>query len=362
MDLVIVESVLDDLVEVVAIDVELIDGGLLDMEEEVIEDDELPDTDDGLPDVGLVVEVEEELSVIDEVVAAIKPLDDGVPPDMIEKLLDAVMLDTVEKPLGMDTTPEEDEALPIIGELLTTTEDVLLVVNRVDEVNELPSSVDGPLGTTVPPDEDILPGVVDDPLERPVPPDEDVLPGMMNEPLTAPDLLDVVKEPVGVPDELLEYGKLPVMVDVPSESYGPLEETASPNWEENGLPALTEELLGMPEPLIEVVVPYVADELSDTGEPPEETALPETLSKVDELAGLFAPVAERELPDGIGLLEDERLIGVPVVLLNPPELPKLLEIDNELLDCTELLGKPRTVAEVESPTTVVVILDVAAPR
>lgn len=218
MDLVIVESVLDDLVEVVAMDVELIDGGLLDREEEVVEDDELPDTDDGLPDVGLVVDVEERLSVIDEVVAAIKPLDAGVPPEMIEKLLDAVMLDTVEKPLGMDTTPEEDEALPMIGELLTTTEDVLLVVNRVDEVNELPSSVDGPLGTTVPPDEDILPGVVDDPLERPVPPDEDVLPGMMNEPLTAPDLLDVVKEPVDVPDELLEYGKLPVIVDVPSDA------------------------------------------------------------------------------------------------------------------------------------------------
>lgn len=218
MNLVIVESVLDDLVEAVAIDVELIDGDLLDMEEEVVEDDGLPDTDDGLPDVGFVAEVEERPSVIDEVVAAIKPLDDGVPPDMIEKLLDAVMLDTVEKPLGMNTTPEEDEALPMIGELLTTTEDVLLVVNRVDEVNELPSSVDGPLGTAVPPDEDILPGVVDDPLEEAVPPDEAVLPGKMNDPLTAPDLLDVVKEPVGVPDELLEYGKLPVMVDVPSEA------------------------------------------------------------------------------------------------------------------------------------------------
>lgn len=118
----------------------------------------------------------------------------------------------------------------------------------------------------------------------------------------------------------------------------------------------------MPEPLIKLVVPYVADEISDTGEPPEEAALPETLSKVDELAGLFAPVAERELPDEIGLLEDERLAGVFVVLLNPPELPKLLDIDNELLDCTELLGKPRTVEEVESPTTVVVIPDVAAPR
>lgn len=117
---------------------------------------------------------------------------------------------------------------------------------------------------------------------------------------------------------------------------------------------MTEELLGMAEPLIELVVPYLADKLSDTGESPEETALPETLSKVDELAGLFAPVAEREL-------EDERLAGAPVVLLNPPELPKLLEIGNELLDCTELLGKPRRVAEVESPTTVVVILDVAAP-
>lgn len=72
MDLVIVESVLGGLVEEVAMDGELLDVDLLDIEEDVVEGDKLPDTDDGLPDVGLLVDVEKMPSVVDELVAAVE--------------------------------------------------------------------------------------------------------------------------------------------------------------------------------------------------------------------------------------------------------------------------------------------------
>lgn len=173
---------------------------------------------------------------------------------MAEKLLDAAMLDTVENPFGTDISPEEDEPPAMMKEVLTITEDVPLVEDEVDEVKELLSSVDDPLRTPVPPDKDVLPEVVDDPPETAVPPDEDGLLGVVDRPLTVPELLKV-KVPVSVPNELLEYGKLPVIVDAPSEAYGPLEETALLNWEENEPPALTEELLSIAEPLTENVVP-----------------------------------------------------------------------------------------------------------
>lgn len=82
---------------------------------------------------------------------------------------------------------------------------------------------------------------------------------------------------------------------------------------------------------------------------------------MDELPGLIVPVEEKESLGEIGLLGDERLAGVPVVLLNPPELPKLLGMGNRLVDCTELLGSSETIAVLELLTTVIGILDIAAP-